>query len=128
MSLSAARPGKTVGKSVVPRERMEERQTPLLTVAGLAAVLWAYACGDGGKEPQPPDPPRPTTVAVTPATAELTAVGATVQLNAEVLDQNGQAIAWATVLWASSHAVVATMSEGGAGHRGGQRHGAEHSP
>ena len=73
--------------------RWPARRIPLLTVAGLAAVLWAYACGDGGTEPQPPDPPRPTAVTVTPATAVLTAIGATVQLNTEVL---GRAMAGAT--------------------------------
>ena len=85
----------------------------ICVAATLSATLWAYACGDGGTEPQPPDPPRPTTVTVTPATAELTALGATVQLQAEVRDQFGQVIAGATVTWASSSAGVATVSSAG---------------
>ena len=90
------------------------RATVLATTALLAAVL-AHACGDGAVEPQPPppDPPRPTTVTVTPATATLTALGATVQLAAEVRDQNGQVMAGAVVAWTSSDASVATVAPSG---------------
>ena len=45
--------------------------------------------------------------------AELTALGATVQLSAEVRDQNGQVMAGATVTWASSNAAVATVGASG---------------
>ena len=79
--------------------------------------MWGHACGDGAVEPagptQPPDPLRPTTLTVTPATAELAARGATVQLTAEVRDQNGQVIAGATVAWTSSDASIATVSPSG---------------
>ena len=87
----------------------------VLTAAMAAVVAWPAACGDGGTEPSapPPDPPRATTVAVTPATAELTALGETVQLRAEVRDQNGQAMAGASVTWASGSAAVATVSAAG---------------
>ena len=87
----------------------------LLIAAVVSATLWAYACGDGTTEPPPPppDPPRPTTVTVSPATTELTALGATVQLTAAVRDQNGQAMAGATVAWASSAAGVATVNSSG---------------
>ena len=83
--------------------------------ATLSATFWAYACGDGATEPPapPPDPPRPTTVTVAPATALLTALGATVQLTAEVRDQNGQVMAGAGATWTSSNASVATV--GGSG-------------
>ena len=82
-------------------------------VSGLAILV--LACGDGATEPSapPPDPPRPTTVTVTPATAELTALGETVQLRAEVRDQNDQSMAGASVTWASSSAAVATVSAAG---------------
>ncbi len=50
---------------------------------------------------------------VTPATAELTALGETVQLRAEVRDQHGQAMASASVTWASGSAAVATVSNSG---------------
>ena len=83
--------------------------------ATLSATLWAYACGDGTTEPPspPPDPPQPTTVTVSPATAQLAALGATVQLSAEVRDQNGQAMAGATVTWASDATATATVSSTG---------------
>ena len=83
--------------------------------ATLSATLWAYACGDGATEPPtpPPDPPRPTTVAVTPATTQLTALGDTVQLSAEVRDQNGQVMAGAAVTWSSSAASIAAVSGSG---------------
>ncbi len=50
---------------------------------------------------------------MSPATTELTALGATVQLSAEVRDQNGQVMAGAAVTWASSAAAVATVSASG---------------
>ena len=50
---------------------------------------------------------------VTPATAELTALGATVQLRAEVRDQNGQVMSEATVTWSSGDAAVATVDASG---------------
>ncbi|MDE0072554.1 MAG: Ig-like domain-containing protein [Gammaproteobacteria bacterium] len=73
-------------------------------------MIWASGCGDGATEP---DPPRPTTVTVTPATAELAALGATVQLTVEVQDQNGQVMAGAAVTWASGDASVATVDAAG---------------
>ena len=87
----------------------------ILVVASMAGLAWATACGDGATEPPPPptDPPRPTTVTVSPATARLTALAATVQLTAEVRDQNGQAMAGASVTWASGNAAVATVSAAG---------------
>ena len=80
----------------------------------LACVVWTLACGgDTGTAPQPPpDPPRPTTVTVSPATSELTALGATVQLSAEVRDQNGQVMV-VTVTWASNNTPVATVGTSG---------------
>ena len=85
----------------------------MLVVGATAGLAWVAGCGDGATEPPPPDPPRPTTVAVTPATAELTALGATEQLRAEVRDQNGQVMTGATVTWASGSAAVATVDPTG---------------
>ena len=81
----------------------------------LAGMIWASGCGDATTEPTPPppDPPRPTTVTVTPGTAQLTALGATVQLAAQVLDQNGQAMSGTPVSWTSSDASVATVDASG---------------
>lgn len=75
----------------------------LVTTMTFVAIASTYACGgdDGGIAPQPPDPPRPTVVGVTPATAELTALGATTQLAAEVRDQNGRVMGGASVTWSS---------------------------
>ena len=84
----------------------------------MGGVAWGSGCGDGATEPPapeppPPDPPRPATVTVSPATARLTALGATTQLSAQVRDQNGQAMAGATVTWASGVAGVATVNAAG---------------
>ena len=94
---------------------MNRHRLFIFPAATLSAALWAYACGDGTTEPQPPppDPPRPTTVTVSPAMAELAALGAMAQLSAEVRDQNGQAMAGATVTWASDATAVATVSSTG---------------
>lgn len=79
----------------------------------LAATL-ASACGDGGTElSSPSGPARATTIAVTPATVELTALGATVQLAAQVRDQNGQAMAGAAVTWSSGSTAVAAVGATG---------------
>ena len=67
---------------------------------------------DGTTEPDPYFP-EPTTITVSPATAELVALDATVQLSAEVKDQNGQVMAGATVTWASSATAVATVDASG---------------
>ena len=78
----------------------------------VSVTLWAYACGDGTTEPRPTFP-EPTTVTVSPAAAEVAALGGTVQLSAEVRDQNGEVMAGATVTWASSDEAVATVSASG---------------
>ena len=84
------------------------RHVALLTVTVVAA------CGDGGTEPltPPPDPPRATTITVSPATA-LLAGGDTARLRADVLDQNGQVIAGARVTWRSSNLAVALVEWAG---------------
>ena len=68
------------------------------------AVAWVLSCEE---------PPRATTVTVRPSTAELAALGGTVQLTADVEDQDGQAMSGARVTWASGSAGVATV--GGSG-------------
>ena len=85
---------------------------PFAAAIALLPVTFFAACGDSTAAP-PPDPPRATTIIVSPGTAELAALGATVQLLAEVRDQNGQAMAGATVNWASSAAAVATVGASG---------------
>ena len=84
-----------------------------LAAVALAGVSWIPACGDGAVEPPPPDPPRATTVTVTSPTARLSALGATVQLSAQVLDQNGRPMAGAAVAWSSGSAAIATVDASG---------------
>ena len=89
------------------------RQRLLLFISAIASVaLWTYACGDGTTEP-PRYFPEPTTVTVSPAATELAALDATVQLSAEVEDQQGWVMAGATVTWASSATAVATVDATG---------------
>ena len=83
--------------------------------AVLAVVALAKGCGDGESPSAPPmpEPARPTTVTVSPATTELTVLGATVQLSVEVRDQNATVMAGATVIWTSSASSVATVDASG---------------
>ena len=89
----------------------------MMRMSALLAVLaLASACGgaDSATAPEPlPDPSRPTTIAVSPFAAELTALGETVQLAAEVRDQNGRVMAGVTVTWTSSDTSVATVDQAG---------------
>ncbi len=84
-----------------------------LASVALAGVSWISACGDGATGPPPSDPPRATAITVTPATAQLSAVGATVQLSAQVLDQNGRTMASAAVTWSSGSAAIAAVDASG---------------
>ena len=98
--------------------RIEESRTRFGPIIRLLAVLATVAlikgCGDGDSPIAPsPDPPRPTTVAVSPATAELSALGATVQLTAEGFDENGDLVESAEFSWESSDAAVATVDASG---------------
>ena len=93
--------------------------SPHRTIIRLSTVLVAVAlvkgCGDGDSPTTPPtpEPARPTTLAVSPATTELTALGATVQLSAEVRDQNASVMAGVTITWTSSADGVATVDASG---------------
>ena len=93
---------------------MKTPRSLILTSIALGGVAWAAGCGDDTTEPPPrPEPPRPAAITVTPAMAELTALGETVQLSAEVRDQNGQVMDGVTVTWASSAAAVAKVDAAG---------------
>ena len=100
----------------LPRQTETAWARPLVfAAAALSTALWAYACGDGATEPPPPtpDPPRATSLTVTPSTAQLAALGSTVQLAAEVRDQNGNVMGGAAVSWSSGDASVATVDGSG---------------
>ena len=95
---------------------MSGRRSVARLSAVLAGLALASSCGDGDAPtapPPPPEPARPTTVTVSPVTAELTALGATVQLAAEVRDQNARVMADVTVTWSSSETSVVTASASG---------------
>ncbi len=93
---------------------MNRHRILIVAVRGLCAA-WTSACGDGATEPPrtPSDPLRPATVGVSPATVQLTALGATEQFTAEVRDQTGKLMAGAAVSWSSTAAAVATVSASG---------------
>ena len=80
-------------------------------------VIAVLSCGEdattGPPVPRPPDSPRPATITVTPRAVQLTAIGQTVQLGAEVRDQGGRVMPSATVAWASSDEAVAEVDSTG---------------
>ena len=94
---------------------MSPHRTIIRLSAVLTAVALAEGCGDGDSPTAPPavEPARPTTVTVSPSTAELTAPGARVQLTAEVRDQNARVMAGVTITWRSNTPGVATVDAGG---------------
>ncbi len=87
------------------------RGLAISAIAGM--VVLVLSCGDGAIEPAPPPTPVATTVAVSPASATLTALGGTARFTAEVRDQNGQVMAGTAVAWASSNASVASVDASG---------------
>ena len=96
----------------------------------LMVMALAWACGDGAPPTAStslPDPPRPTTIGVSPFAIELTALCETVQLTAEVRDQNARVMTGVTVTWSSSDTSVATVDQTGFGnsrrHRDVGNHG-----
>ncbi len=94
---------------------MSRHRTIIRLSAVLAVVALAKGCGDGESPTTPPtpEPARPTTVTVSPATAELTALGAIVQLTVEVRNQHAGVMARAAVTWASGNTSVATVGTSG---------------
>ncbi|MDE2761604.1 MAG: Ig-like domain-containing protein [Gemmatimonadota bacterium] len=74
-----------------------------VVVAAPAACLWG-ACAE---------PPVPATVRILPVSATLRSLGDTVRLTAAVQDQNGRAIADASIMWSSRDTSVATVNAAG---------------
>ena len=89
---------------------MPSRMIRLCTL--FVAVALANGCGNADAPTSPPAP-VPAGVAVSPATVELDALGATVKLTAEVMDQEGRVMADATVTWGSGDSTVATVDATG---------------
>ena len=73
----------------------------------------ATAAGVTGRAELTVVPPAPTSVAVTPDTVALTALGHTAQLTAEVRDQAGRVMESVPVSWASADTTVAAVDSAG---------------
>ena len=93
-------------------------QTAIWSVSGMAAgktnlnITWT-AAGGGSDTFQVIIIGSPATVAITPTSTTLTAVGETVQLQAAVRDTNNNAVSNATVSWRSSNTAVASVNTSG---------------
>jgi adhesin/invasin len=77
----------------------------LISLAIVAALSWT--CSDST------EPPRATSIALSASQVELDAIGATEQLTAQVLDQNGQPMPQEPITWSSADEAVATASSNG---------------
>ncbi len=88
-----------------------------MTKLKIRALALVIIVGLGGCTPSdsPTDPPTPiaTTLTLTPTSASLSALGATQQLTATVLDQDGDAMAGQTMVWSSSSADTVSVSTAG---------------
>ena len=80
----------------------------LLAVLGFAVLV--SGCSDSS--PSEPEP-EPTSISINQSGGQLDAIGATVQLSAEVRDQNGEMMPSAAVSWSSSTPDVATVTPSG---------------
>jgi internalin A len=85
-----------------------KRSVPL----SLAAIALNACGGDGPSQVDTPDAVA-TTITVSATAVTLSALGATEQLSATVLDQSGSVMRGATVAWSSSADVVAAVSATG---------------
>ena len=77
------------------------------------AVVKATAADVTGRAELRVVPPLPTTIAVSPDTVRLTAVGQTVQLVADVREQAGRVMAEASVTWSSGDTLVVAVDSAG---------------
>lgn len=99
-----------------------------VSLACLLLLMLAACGGDGSTSPTtpttptpppPPEPPPPavnpvaTRIAITPASATLTVIGQTVQLNAQVFDQNDNVMTGASVTWTSADPRIVSVTSGG---------------
>ena len=87
----------------------DPRPQLLPTLALTALLLGPASCGDGPTTDPGPLPAFPARVSVSPDSVELPAIGATVQLSAQVFDENGNVMTDEPVAWTSSDAVVASV-------------------
>ena len=88
--------------------------TGLVTAVGAGEVeIAATSSGVAGSAALTVSAPVPPTVAVTPDTVMLTALGHTVQLKAEVRDQAGRVMAAVPISWSSADTAVAVVDASG---------------
>ena len=88
--------------------------TGLVTGVGAGEVeITATSSGVTGRATLTVAAPAPTTVAVTPDTLEFTALGDTLRLMAEVLDQLGRPIEGESAVWESEDTLVAAVDSAG---------------
>ena len=88
---------------------MKRRTTITIGAAFMAATLLP-ACGDDGINPEPT---KPTTVTVSPASVSLQSLEDTVQLTATVKNQHGQTMSDVATTWTSSDPATATVDASG---------------
>ena len=81
-------------------------------LSALLLTVFFIGAGCGGSEPTPPEP-QIVGVEVTPANAELTFLGAVLQLSGRVYRDNGSTVAGAALTWSSANPSVATVSASG---------------
>ena len=99
---------------------MHKRLLRVMTILIFLALIPLTTCGKDSPtkpqapEPNPPPPPPPAPVAtrieIAPSSATLTSIGQTVQLSAQVFDQNNALMSSSVVTWSSSAVGVATVS------------------
>ena len=80
-----------------------------LVVPVVLLIIILPSCG----RESPTGTPRAASIGISPAEAELDAIGATVQLTASVRDGNDRAIADAAVTWTSGNTEVASVTDEG---------------
>jgi len=78
------------------------------------SIIWFLAgCGGEASTPTAPTAQVPTLIELTPTSETLTFIGDTVTLVPTVKDADGTVMTGQTVTWASSDAMVATVTSGG---------------
>lgn len=90
--------------------------SPLPAFVLMAALaIPALSCGGDGGDPPivDPDPPTVNSIVVSPGTVSFDALNDTVRLSASVVDQYGQPMPGASVLWVSGDATVASVDQAG---------------
>ena len=85
---------------------------PEIVFAGLVTLLASCGGGDDAVTPPTPDPPRATTITVSPTTGALGFIGATANFTATVRDQNGSVMT-ANITWTSTNAAVVSVTGSG---------------